>query len=70
MNKEKELKAFGERVRKQRVKMKLTQAALARRVGRTAADIERIESGLVNVKLVTLVRLARALDIPPSDLVS
>lgn len=53
----------GEAVIAARVSAGLTQAQLAERIGTTQSAIARIESGSTLPKLVTLARIARAVDV-------
>jgi transcriptional regulator with XRE-family HTH domain len=62
------LQALGDAIRSRRVELELTQHEIGQ-----AADLHRtyvtdVENGLRNVSLLTLVRLAKALQSPPSQL--
>lgn len=62
------LRALGEAIRNRRVDLKLTQEEIGQ-----AADLHRtyitdVENGLRNLSLLTLVRLAKALQCPPSQI--
>ena len=59
----KALKKLGKRIRALRTKKGLTQVQLARGCGISALQLERIETGRVNLALSSLVRLARKLHI-------
>lgn len=55
---------IGERVRKRREELGLTQAALADRMGCYQPDVSRLESGQQTPRVDTMQRVADALDIP------
>lgn len=57
---------IGNRVREFRRLSGLTQQELARRVGVSAVFISKTERGLKLPSLDTLLRLAKALDVPPN----
>lgn len=59
---------FGQNVRAARLARGWTQEDLAERTGLATVQISRIERGRREVRLNTLVRLLRALDVPPADL--
>lgn len=61
---------FGERVRELRQKRGLTQVDLAERLALPQSRVSEIESGLRAPNLVTILRLAVALDCKPSALIS
>jgi transcriptional regulator with XRE-family HTH domain len=61
---------FGERVRELRQKRGLTQVDLAQRMELPQSRISEIESGLRAPNLVTILRLAVALECKPSALIS
>jgi transcriptional regulator with XRE-family HTH domain len=54
---------FGDRIRSRRADLGLSQEALADRAGLQRAYIGQLETGMRNVGLNNLARLARALDI-------
>ena len=58
----------GQRIRAIRKRRRLTQADLAYLIDRSVEAISAVERGRSAPSLVTLVRLARALDIRPGDL--
>lgn len=62
------LKQFGEAVRTLRVEKKLTQEQLAKRTELHRTYIGDVERGGRNVSLVNLIRIARGLEVRPSDL--
>jgi transcriptional regulator with XRE-family HTH domain len=55
------LARFGGNVRRLRVDAELTQAALAERMGLEIRTVQKFEAGEINVPLVTLHRIRRAL---------
>jgi transcriptional regulator with XRE-family HTH domain len=59
---------FGRRLRKARAKATLTQEGLAQRVGLTRTSITNIEQGNQHVGLHLLYQLAKAVGVPPVDL--
>jgi transcriptional regulator with XRE-family HTH domain len=59
---------FGVNVRKARLARGWTQEDLAEATGLAPVQISRIERGKREVRLTTFVRLVRALDLPPGDL--
>lgn len=61
---------IGARVRALREAAGLTQGELARRTGIHRPNIARIESGRHMPSLDTVVRIARALDVQPSAILS
>jgi transcriptional regulator with XRE-family HTH domain len=58
----------GEKIRKARLALKLTQEAAADTVGLDRAYFGRVERGQTNLSLATLVKISRALKIQPSSL--
>lgn len=60
---------FGERVRRRRTALGMTQEQLAAKVGMNRPDLSDIENGKHSPTLKTIERLAAALDVPPSALV-
>ena len=65
---EKVLKKFGNHVKQLRIQAGLTQANLANDMNIEISQLSRIERGLVNTSLCTIVRLAKTLNVPPSTL--
>lgn len=59
---------FGANVRKARLARGWTQEDLAEKTGLATVQVSRIERGKREVRLTTLVRLVRALDLPPAEL--
>lgn len=62
------LRAFGAVVRTLRTVQGLSQAEVGARIGADQNGISQIERGRRDVKLVTIVALASALGVRPSDL--
>jgi transcriptional regulator with XRE-family HTH domain len=60
--------AFGANLRAAREHAGLTQEALGHRADFHPTEVNRIERGRRNPGLLTIIRLAKALDIPASDL--
>jgi transcriptional regulator with XRE-family HTH domain len=61
---------IGLAVRDARKRARLTQEALAERIGKSAEAISNVERGLALPTLSTLIAMARALDVPLSRLVA
>jgi transcriptional regulator with XRE-family HTH domain len=59
---------FGRNVRRARLERGLTQQQVADRSGLVVAEVSRVERGVREVRLRTLLNLAGALDAPPSEL--
>ncbi|MCK1606346.1 helix-turn-helix transcriptional regulator [Bradyrhizobium sp. 166] len=62
--------ALGHQVKSRRLALELTQAALARQAGVRRAMLIEIEQGEANIRLESLVRIARALKVEPAELLS
>jgi transcriptional regulator with XRE-family HTH domain len=62
------LTVFGENVRAARDKVGITQERLGLEAGLHPTEVNRLERGRRNPGLLTVVRLARGLDVPASDL--
>lgn len=62
--------AFGANLRKAREQAGLSQEALGHRANFHPTEVNRIERGRRNPGLVTIIKLAKALDIPASDLLT
>jgi transcriptional regulator with XRE-family HTH domain len=60
---------FGLRVRQRRTQLKLSQEQLAERSEHHWTYISSVERGERNVTLNTILRLAKALEVDPSELV-
>jgi transcriptional regulator with XRE-family HTH domain len=61
---------FGANVRVARLARGWTQEDLAEKTGLATVQVSRIERGKREVRLTTLVRLVRALEVEPADLLS
>lgn len=55
-------------LREARIRRLLTQADLAARVKMTPASISRIETGATKARISTVLRLAKALNVDPEEL--
>ncbi len=62
-------KAIGNRIRKYRTEMKITQATLAELSGIEPSNISHIERGATKVSLPTLFKIANTLKVTLDDLV-
>lgn len=62
-------RCFGEKIRELRHAKDMSQEELAAHAGVHRTYIGMVERGEKNVTLVTLLRLAAALDVPPAELV-
>ena len=62
------LERFGENVRRARGQRGWTQEELAHRTGLAVVQISRIERGVREVRLTTLLRLLAALEVAPGEL--
>lgn len=60
---EKLLQKLGENIRRERVGRKLTQEKLAELSGMDITNLQRIEAGKYNTKILTLIRIKDALGI-------
>jgi HTH-type transcriptional regulator / antitoxin HipB len=61
---------FGSNVRAARKARSWTQEDLAAKTGLAVVQISRIERGVREVRLTTVLRLSRALDASPNDLLA
>ena len=57
-----QLNAFGDNVRRQRIRRELTQEALAELVDLNIRTVQKIEAGDVNILLTTVLRFQKALN--------
>ncbi|MDP2703742.1 MAG: helix-turn-helix transcriptional regulator [bacterium] len=62
-------KRFGYRVKELRLKKKLSQAALANRLGLHSTYISQVERGVRNMALKNIEKLAKALKVKVEELV-
>ena len=67
---ETDLQRFGSRVRAEREKREISQEELADRAGIHRTYLGGVERGERNIGLLNILRIARALDIPASELFS
>jgi len=65
---DREVKRFGENVRAARAARGWTQEQLAQESGLATVQVSRIERGVREVRLTTLVRLLDALGVPSTEL--
>ncbi|MGD9696445.1 MAG: helix-turn-helix domain-containing protein [Thermoleophilia bacterium] len=63
-----DLVAFGDRLRELRTAAGLTQEALAAKAGLHWTFVSQCERGVRNISLRNLLRIARGLGVPPSEL--
>ena len=61
-------RVFGANVRRYRLAAKLSQEAVAVRMGVDRAHVSAIERGLQNATLLTIWQASQALDVRPADL--
>jgi transcriptional regulator with XRE-family HTH domain len=61
---------FGANLRRLRAAAGLTQEALSRRTMLDTGEISRLERGVRDPQLRTIVRVARGLDVPVSELLA
>lgn len=67
-NEAEELKNFGNNLRRVRMERKLSMEAVANLAEIELSQIYRIETGKINPKLTTILKIAKALDINPKEL--
>jgi HTH-type transcriptional regulator, competence development regulator len=65
---QREIIAFGKRIRYWRLKKNLSQVDLEIATGINQGEISKIENGTKNIEFITIVKLAIALDIQLHDL--
>lgn len=63
LSNEDRLKTLGENIRRERVAAKLTQEKLSELAEMDITNLQRIEAGRYNTKVLTLIRLKEALDV-------
>ena len=61
-------RVFGANVRRYRLAAKLSQEAVAERMGVDRAHVSAIERGLQNATLLTILQASQALDVRPAEL--
>lgn len=64
------LTKLGKTIRQARIKKKLTLLELEVLTGISEGGISKIENGKKNFAITTLIKLAKGLEIPPSELLS
>lgn len=64
------VKEFGRRVRAARDRADWSQEELAGRAGLTPVQISRVERGVREVRLTTILKLVAALDVQPDELLA
>lgn len=64
------LTKLGQAIRQARIKKKLTLLELEVLTGISEGGISKIENGKKNFAITTLIKLAKGLEIPPSELLS
>ncbi len=64
-----DMKPIRENIRRIRKEKKLTQAMLAKKCGLSEIFIGSIERGSRNFTLITLVKIANALEVPASEII-
>lgn len=70
MEERKVLGDLGQRIKTARMSRNLTQSALAELCKCEKAAMSRIESGHINLTILTLQKISKALDIPMSQLLT
>ena len=63
-----ELLQLGERIRRRRIKLCLSQEALAEKAGISANTVSRIEGGQMSMGIGTFVKLVQAMEADANDL--
>ena len=64
------LRRLAKRIQALREERRLTQNALARRIGLSRAYLARLEIGRHNAPILTLAKIAKALKVPITDLLA
>lgn len=59
---------FGKRIKEVRLSKKISQENLAYESGLEYSQISRIERGVINTSISHVFAIAKALDVPPSEL--
>jgi transcriptional regulator with XRE-family HTH domain len=60
----------GRNIRANRERIGISQEALAHRCGMHPVEVGRAERGLRDLRVSTVVKIARGLDVPPGDLLA
>jgi transcriptional regulator with XRE-family HTH domain len=63
-----QLEKFGERINKIRTRKKLSFRKLAQLCNIDYSDLSKIEKGQINITILTLIELAKGLDVHPKEL--
>lgn len=63
------VKKFGQKVREIRLNKKMSQGGLAKKLSVDPSYISQIERGLGNMSLKRIEKLAKALGVPPAELI-
>ncbi len=63
-----ELKDFGLKVAKFRIKAKMSGYELSLRIGKDVSYINKLENGKVNITLKTIFKICEVLEIEPAEL--
>lgn len=63
------LQKLGKNIRRERVARKLTQEKLSELSGMDITNLQRIEAGKYNTKILTLIRLKEAMDVDWDQLI-
>ena len=61
---------IGEKIKNARIKAKMTQKELGEKCNMADSAIRRYENNRAHPKIETIIKIAKALNIPPSDLLS
>jgi len=64
------LEQFGSHIRSIRVSKKLTYRKMATQCNIDFSNLRKIEQGKLNVTLITILELAKGLDVPASELLN
>ncbi len=63
-----ELKDFGLKIAKFRIKAKMSGYELSLRIGKDVSYINKLENGKVNITLKTIFKICEVLEIEPAEL--
>lgn len=69
MDKEKELKKLGMRIKELRIEKGITQAELAARVNKDQQSIQRLEAGRINPSFIYLFEISQGLSVSIKELI-
>ena len=62
------MKTLGNQIKEKRKAVHLSQASLAEQIGRSQCEVSRMESGKRDIKIDTLIDIARVLGVSAVDL--